>query len=96
MHRRTDPLNDAKDVIPAHPEDSTPGRRTAMHGHMVLSIPEVARAQIEERRREADRYHVGRLALRLFKRSAAGHHLAAGGLPLSEGSISATPALGVG
>jgi hypothetical protein len=66
-----------------------------MYGLMIQSIPEVARAQIEERRREADRYHLGRLAQRIFKRSTDVRRTAAGALPLGAGGTGTTPALGV-
>ena len=63
-----------------------------MYGHMVTSIPEVNRAQIDERRREAERYELGRLARHLFKRTARHGALADAMLPPC--GVPATPALG--
>jgi len=64
-----------------------------MYGHLVTSIPEVNRAQIEERRREAERYELGRLARRLFKRTTRHSADAVTDTPLPP-RVSATPALG--
>jgi hypothetical protein len=65
-----------------------------MYGHMVTSNPEVARAQIEERRREAERYELGRLARRLFKRTRRDGHEPAIDNARPRGGVAASPALG--
>ena len=64
-----------------------------MYGHLVTNIPEVNRAQIEERRREADRYERGRLARRLFERTTRHGAGVVTDPPLPRGGVPATPAL---
>ena len=42
-----------------------------MYGLMTAEMPELARALVAERRRECDRYHLGRLAARLARAARA-------------------------